>query len=313
MVRTLERREALGAMAAVAAAGLAGCSTSPPETDEQTSGYRDWLHEPGAIEFEEPGSDIADDADHYPFVGFDVSTFAEHESALDSNVYGQVESFVDYHVGPAGLAVGGVDWLVEGSIGGVAGCSRSKDDLAGALEDNGYLEEATYEEYTAYVPDQDGEPTSAIAVADDSVVSVGNVEAPVDAARGVIDTGAGETARYAEAREPMADLLDALTGTAMTYGETREPAEESRPEDGVFEGMVAGGSALAIDGDGADGEWAFVHQSADDVNVDAVQSWVDSQSDGPVAAFEDISVSQSDRTAVVTGSVSVGEAPLLWP
>ena len=46
MVRTMERREALGTLAAVGAAGLAGCSFSPPRSDEQTDAYRDWLHEP---------------------------------------------------------------------------------------------------------------------------------------------------------------------------------------------------------------------------------------------------------------------------
>ena len=302
MVRTMERREALGALAAVAAAGLAGCSTSPPTTNEQRSDYSDWLHEPGTVE------DVA----HYPFASFDVSTFAEHESAVDADVYGEVESFVDYHVGPAGAGVDDVEWIVEGSAAGVAACSRSKDELAGTLEDNGYLEEATYEEYTIYVPDQET-PTSSVAVADDSVVSPGNVEQPVEAARTVIDTGAGEGTRYAEASDPMGDLLDALSGAAMAYGQTREPVEDPRPEDGVFGGMVADGSALAIDGDTADGEWAFVHSDADEVDLDAVRSWVDGQSDGPVAAFDDVSVSKSGRTATVTGTAPIGEAPLLWP
>ncbi|NHX37778.1 MULTISPECIES: hypothetical protein [Halolamina] len=303
MVPTLERRTLLGALTAAGAAGLAGCSLSPPRPDERTDEFRDWLHEPGTVR--DPG--------HYPFAAIDVSTFAVRESAVDAEAYRDVESFVDYHLGPAGLGVDRVDWLVEGSVAGVAACSRSKDKLTDALEGNGYVERTTYREYTLYVPDGSGSPTSSVAVADDRVVSTGNVQQPVDAARAVIDTGAGETPRYAAAREPMVDLLDALDGDAMTYGRTRETVADSGVAQGVFEGMVADGSALSFDGDAAEGQWAFVHADADDVDLDAVQSWVDSQSDGTVGAFEDRSVSQSGRTALVTGSASIGEAPLLWP
>lgn len=155
--------------------------------------------------------------------------------------------------------------------------------------------------------------TSSVAVADDSVVSTGNVEQPVEAAWSLIDTGAGETSRYAEASDPMADLLDTLEESAMTYGQTRDPVEDPRPEQGVFGGMVANGSALTIDGDTVEGEWAFVHEAADDVDTDAVRSWADGQSDGAVAGFEELSVSQSDRSVVVTGTAPVGEAPLPWP
>lgn len=303
MVRTVERRTLLGALAAAGVAGLAGCSLSPPRTDEQTNEFRDWLHEPGTV------GDVA----HYPFAAVDVSTFADRESAVDAEAYQEVESFVDYHLAPASLSIDGVDWLVEGSVAGVAACSRSKDELTDALDGNGYVERTTHGEYAIYVPDGDESPTSSVAVTDDRVVSTGNVQQPVDAARAVIDTGTGETTRYADAREPMADLLSALDGDAMTYGQTREAVEESRVEQGVFEGMVADGSALSFDGDATEGQWAFVHQDADDVDLDAVQSWVDSQSDGTVGAFEDLSVSQSGRTALVTGSASIGEAPLPWP
>lgn len=303
MVPPLERRDVLGALAAAGAVALAGCSVSPPRSDERTSRFADWLHEPGTIR----------DVEHYPFAAVDVSTFSDRESAVDAEVYGEVESFVDYHVGPAGLGVDGVDWLVEGNVAGVAACSRPRDELTDALDGNGYVERTTYEGYAIYVPEQDGSPTSSVAVADDRVVSTGNVQQPVDAARAVIDTGAGETPRYDDGREPMAALLDSLDGGAMTYGRTREVVEEPRVQQGVFEGMVSDGSALSFDGDDAEGQWAFVHRNEDSVDLDAVESWVDSQSDGTVGAFGELSVSQSGRTAIVAGSAPIGEAPLLWP
>lgn len=305
MGKERSRRDVLktgaGALAAVGTAGLAGCSGGVPFLNGGSS-FQNWLHEPSEFR----------DQDHYRYTYIDPLAFQENESELPDGQYDSVSSYVEPYNEDAGVDFDETDWFLDTGVAGIAGCSRSQDELVEELENNDYNDETEYEGYQIFVPGGNENPPSAKAVNDNVILSVQRMENPVDGAEDLINVNNGDEPGYTDESEAMSTLLAELGSGSLSYGLTTEPVEDTEEEQARFEEMVGWGYAGSINGETMDLKWVYVHEDSDAVDTGDVEEWVDANNgtDQQLDDVDDIGVSQNGTAAVVTGTIETDELTL---
>ncbi|WP_254538301.1 hypothetical protein [Halomarina litorea] len=257
--------------------------------------YTDWLVAP----------DKLGDSDHYSFYHLRPAAFADHEDQLGSDNYDQLEMLFS---GPAerwtGVDFDEVTDLVSFGPASVYTTEVPEADVVEDLEDEDFDDESDLEGYTVYVSSDE---SVAVGVNGETLVwgreSYQGSDA-VDVVERVIEAKAGEEDRYADENEHFTALVDRLGDGDLVYGRTREESDADDPANGEFRDLVARGTTVSLDGETADMRWALVFEDENDIDVDDVKEYVDENdgSDGTFDDLDDVSVSSSGRSAIVTGS-----------
>jgi hypothetical protein len=282
-------------------AGLAGCSGLLGENgnDDEFTG---WLPAPG--ELTRPGSDPTEEFEHYTAVFNDV------QPLRDDDV--EVPAYPPAYASTAGVAVDDVETATLVSpLGVVFTGNFDAESVTDELDRMGHTEESEHEGFTIHAMEREDEGEyEVVGVSDDAVVL--SLYNPIDAGTGfveaVIDARNENVDRYAEASEDF-DLLmnDIGTGVYRT-AETHPEVEETAAADAVsstFDGQVAQGTAMRIDGDTIRQTSAKVFTDADTVPSEDLASWVEEYEDERWAfgRFEEFSTEESGRVWTVSGSL----------
>jgi hypothetical protein len=193
------------------------------------------------------------------------------------------------------------------------------NDEAGA-GNNEYESEATYEEdYEIFaIADQD-EPSHAYAVGNGAIVRGNRVSnfissdsevSAEDVVKGIIDSGTNGENRFTESNDTFGTLVDKTnTGVSVSL-ELRAHqvgSDDGQSEDvkrGHFDGLVASGNSLQINGDTSTYQYVYVYDSEGDVNESEIQEWIEANDtgNGSLSDLDDISVNTDGNTATVTGT-----------
>ncbi|WP_332898870.1 hypothetical protein [Haladaptatus sp. CMSO5] len=277
--------------------GLAGCS-SIPFVGGDTS-WTNWLPEPGTFR----------NQDHYQTYYIEPQDIAEYEDELDDGY----DLFEDFFSPPGALDVDfdEVEGMVIAPTMRVFMGSFTVEDVVNELEDADFDEDDEYEGYTLFLGPEENFGSRAAAGVSDSTLLYGSAseDGPIDGLETLIDTSNGEEDRYMAESEDFATLVDELGGGHFLYAITHEETEIDDPENGQFEHEVARGARIQFDAETSSRKWVRVFEEADDVDLGDVEDWVD-ENDGSDEAFDDyddISVSQSGRAAVVTGTIDTDD------
>lgn len=293
----LTRRRALrlGAATAGLAAtgGLSGCSAIPFIGG---AGYTNWLFEPGTVT----------DSDHLSFDYEDTEQVRNNEDEFDSAYYDRFESREDsWPLSQTGVAVDEVteSLSIDGDTGGRVVGSFAKDDVTAELEDSDFSEETDHGGYTIYQRDEryaagvrKGEFVHARYVAQNTTAR--------DVVEALIDANAGDEDRYVDDSDDFRRLTDELGSGTFVSGGTQEETEETNSDYGRFEGVVASGTTVTVDGATTDIEVVWVYDAESDVDMDAVENWTDSDTFDDV---DDVSAGNNGRTVTVTGTVDTDD------
>ncbi|WP_248517401.1 twin-arginine translocation signal domain-containing protein [Salinarchaeum laminariae] len=136
---------------------------------------------------------------------------------------------------------------------------------------------------------------------------VGTPIDPRTVAKSIVDTGAGKETRYADDSEAYAELTSTLTAGTFVSGRTFEETEETAEEMGQFEGAVARGSSVTVNGETSDVEWVITFADADDVDTGDVEDWTEDAEDETFDDVDDISISTSGRSVVISGTMDTDD------
>jgi hypothetical protein len=299
------RRDVLkiGAAGSLAVVGsMAGCSGLLGGGGGAS--YKSWLYAPGTV----------GESDHYSFTVTDHQDIRDNEDEL-GDFYdlfeGQEDRFplstmdVDYDEMNRSLSVGdGTGTVVTGSFSG--------SDAVSELEDNDEFEDDEHEGYTVFVAGGGENATSApraigingsTAVAARGSAFTDGPE-PQDVVETLIDTDAGNEERYGEDNEDMNVVLNRVGSGSIVEGSTQEETEETNAEQGQFEGEVASGRRIRINGETTTNRQVLVFASSDDVNTNDIETWTETDTFDDV---DNISISQSGRRITITGEIDTDE------
>ena len=307
-----------GALAAASAtAGLSGCldvlagggdgeqEESPSATASEA--YDPWVYEPGAIE----------DQDHYGFQYVDLTAYVDAREHFQEATYQllsqQYEQKTLFLAG--GLSVEDVDWHLDLDATGQGRRSvlRGEFDpdavLAGFESDDRFATGETYGGYELVTVDGDGAAAS-IAIGRNALAldATGNHEAGI---RTLLDAGGSGSSGYVASSDDMAELHGHLASADQVYAGTRDPvpADAEVVEEGKFAGQVAFGTAGTFEADVIESRYVVTFESADAVDLDAVDRWVEASSgDGQrFADVYDVATTAEGRSAVVDGRIDVAD------
>ena len=302
MTDDLSRRDTLRIGAATAGlgviGGLSGCS-SIPFLGGGSSAYDSWLPEPGVI---------VEDTDHYSFSYSDAKAIRNNEDNFDEDVFETYESTEDSFP----LEQMNVDFdevnsqiSVKGSNGVITGKFK-KDEVGSELEDDDFEEDGDHEGYTLYTKQE----SQGVAVKKNEAVYAqmgffsGGDNTPTDVLEALIDTKKGNEERYAKAEEDFKTLIGKLGSGTLVYGGTQEEPDETNADAGRFEGAVARGSKLTVNGETSKAKRIVVFNSKDDIDMNDVEDWTDSD------AFDDydnVNSSKNGRAVVVTAKIDTDD------
>lgn len=301
------RREVLRRAGEVGAAGVvastAGCLDSLPFVGG--ADYQQWLHEPG-----ETGSD----RDHYGFSYRNQAGILEKEDHLEDDYVGVFEEGapiidVDADDIETNLFFGSF-WVVEGDF--------AKDDVAEELEDKGFDDEDDHEGYTIYFNEDPESRYRGLmyAVGDGSAVNLrgfpGDLDTAIDWLEAPIDARTGGADRYVDESDAMATLVNTLGSKHIIEGRASEPLDGSNPESAYFEGMVARGSGVQIEGKRSRLQRVFVFEDEDAASDADVDDWADGHEDGDITPrngnvpwweVDDISLNVAGTKVVAKGTI----------
>jgi hypothetical protein len=281
-------RRGTAAVGAMTIAGSAGCLSGGGAGD-----YAGWLGDPEEIEA----------SDYYTFTKINYVGLAEYEDEFSTDTeFDSIERFW----GPAAVAWDDVSMYVRYGSVQVLAAEFEQSEQVGDFEDADYTEDGEYEGYTVLVgPDEE----QAVGVGDGVLVLAGfgfsRPSDPVGLVETAIDTSEGNEDTYRDANEDVGVLLDELGDGHLVTGAGLEETEQGAPEGGYFEGQVAEGRRLEVDGEDTSGKWVLVFASEDDVVVEDVETWTDEStaSGGQLEDWEDVSVDSNGRVATITGTV----------
>lgn len=291
--------KAAGATTGLLATGtLAGCSSIPFIGG---ASYTEWIPDPG--EFKETDA---------LFTLFQNNKkIAENEDSFDDDTWDDTEQDVD------DLDIDFEDISMQVSAGPftVYDGDYEEQTVIDALEDDGtgpgaFEEDDTYEGYAVYISEDAGDdPTTAYGVSGTKVVrtrSSGDNNA-VDVLEIVIDTKTGNGTRFVDENEDYKAVTDELGSGTIVYGRVRDGENESDdPDSGEFEGEVASGIRISINGDTSEFKGVVVFDSESDVDEGDLEDWADNSLDDSYNP-DDYSVGTSGRIGTVTFSFDTDE------
>ena len=291
--RTLLRR-GTAAIGTGAIASTAGCFGLNPLGGG--GGYTNWL----------PAPDELLDEDHYYVTSTNLGTLAANEDTLGGEP-DSLESTWD----PVTLDWDEVSTVTSMAVfTSVVQANFNRDDVVEDLEDDDFDDDTDHEGFTIYLS---GDEQQAFGVGDGTLVisaGYGSGDAdPVDQVETVIDASNGNVERYTAASEDMQTLVNKLGGGAFLSADTYEEQDDDNPEDGNLENSVAQGTSITINGETSAYKTVVVYESADDVDTDDLEDWVDandgsSSTDGTrFDDVDDISYNADGRAGVISGTI----------
>lgn len=292
-----------------AAAGLgvtgsmAGCSAVQDAVPFLGGGasYTQWLGAPGTLN---------DDADHYSFSFRNYQTVRNNEDNFDSDVYEGFEDAEDsFPLDPMDVDLDEVNSRISGNGAGIIQGSFNADDVGSELEDNDFDEDGDHKNYTIYVKEE----SQGVAVKNNVAIHVSlgfysdDDAEPADMLETVIDVKTGEEDRYTNEEEDFQLLTNRLGSGAYVSGGTQEEIDDDNANatQGRFEGTVASGSQMVINGETSKLKGVNVFNSADDVDMDDVEEYVEENEF--LDEFDNVSSNQNGRTVIVTGEIDTDD------
>ncbi len=297
----ITRRGTLRIGAATAGLGvtgsLSGCS-SIPFLGGGSSAYDSWLPEPGVI---------VEGTDHYSFSYSDVKAIRNNEDNFDEDVFEAFESSedsfpldqmnVDFDEVTSKISVNGSNGVITGTF--------KRDDVGSELEDDDFEEDGDHEGYTLYTK----QGSQGVAVKKNEAVYAqlgffSGGDEPKDVLEALIDTKKGNEERYAKAEEDFKTLIGKLGSGTLVDGGTQEEPDETNAEAGRFEGAVARGSKLTVNGETSKAKRIVVFNSKDDIDMHDVEDWTDSDS---FDDYDNVNSSKNGRAVVVTAKIDTDD------
>lgn len=289
----LTRRGALKLAAGAGAVGVTGSITGCVGLLGGGGGqYANWLYEPGTIS----------DSDHYLFIRLEGTTMDEYEDELGETADNISNFFVQTQ--PVDVDLDEMEVYLGFQSSAVVQTTLDRDDIIDDLEDTDFDDETDHAGYTIYA----NEDETRAAGVDGSDIVFGDESGGEDAVEVVetaLDTQNGDEDRYTDENEDFQLLVDELGDGTFVAGRTYEETTETNAAEGNFENEVAAGTSATIDGDTTEVTRIRVFEQADDVDVDAIEEWID-ENDNNDETFDDhenIDVTHDGRAAVITSDV----------
>jgi hypothetical protein len=295
----LTRRTALKSGAAtaglLAVGSLSGCSSIP--FIGGGAGYTEWV--PAPDEFQESES---------LFVNYsNNSTVAENEDNFDGDYYDSIENDVDaldidFEDITLDLTISGAIQVYDGDYEEQTVIDALEDEDTGGAE---FAEDGEYEGYTVYLNDADSapdEPQTAYGLNGTTVVQTGtsgdnNAEDVLEIA---IDTQTGNGTRFTDDSEDFSTLTDELGGgTSLSASVREEAVEDGTPESGSFEGQIASGSKITVNGEQSDAKFVVVYEDEGDTDQGDLEDYFDESLDDTFSPNGDPSYDTGGRTGVI--------------
>lgn len=256
--------------------------------------YTDWVYEPGEFS----------DRQHFFVTSQAQTEIAANGDAIPADQYDEWTSSFESNAGSLGLAFDEVSTTLSfGTAIVVDGYQASKTDVVEALGSNDYEEDGEHEGYTLFVG---AEGSTAVGVGESDAVLgsasfLTSIDDPTNVVEHVVDTERGAESRYVATSDAFAELTSHLSSGTVMVSYTHEETEETDVGNGQFQGGVGFGQSTTIDGDTSDAQMVIPFASGVEIPTDAVEEWMN-QSSAEDVEVEDLSLSTSGRSAIVTGS-----------
>jgi hypothetical protein len=304
------RRQFLATGAVAGAGALAGCDMIPFIGGGGGVGqFTNWVPSAGEIE---PGQE------RVTFSASSPSQISSNKTNLHPNRYRNYQS--SYRTGVQWKSLS-LDLSIEG--GSVYTGSYNADDVKSELttatgpDDQGkYSQEDSEGNYEIYIPSRaDGADSAqnAYAVSGNAIIQArptgsqfeDNFSSAVANAKTIIGIGEDGEGRAVDNDDAFSTLANELSGTIAT-GSTRAEAvgsDAASVQQGNFEGLVASGASISINGGNSQVKQVFVFDSEGDVDTDDLEEYVEANDTGGSTwdYTRNVSVNQSGNAGIITG------------
>jgi hypothetical protein len=308
------RRQFLATGAVAGAGSLAGCGQIRSLIPFIGGGggvgaFTDWVPAAGEIQ---PGRE------RVSFSARNPSQINGNRTNLHPTTYRNYQS--SYRTGVEWKSLD-MDLSIEG--GAVYTGSYNVDDVTSELttatgpDDQGkYTQEDSEGNYEIYIPSNaDGAESArnAYAVSGNAIIQSqptgsqvnDNFSSAVANAKSIIAIGEDGEGRAVEDDDTFSTLADELGGT-IVQGSTRPEAvgsDAASARQGNFEGLVAAGTSISINGGNSEVKQVFVFDSEGDVDTEDLEEYVEANDTGGGTwdYTRNVSVSQSGTAGIITG------------
>lgn len=322
------------ATGAVAGAGLlAGCSLNqiPFIGGGGLGSYPNWI----------PTADtLASDDEENPGISFSVTSPSQISDKRDNLHPDEYDSYQQSY-NETGLAWKSVNMALGFEGNGVVNADFNREDVANELTDDSgqsteFSQEDSHKGYDIYVLNDEaigratgvGEDNAspdlspiAYAVSNSTIVlggQIGTLEfsdgepsaevSAIESAKNVIDAGEDGSDRATDDSDAFQTLTNELNDGDDVNGRLLGEAvsgDFADAESGRFEGLVAEGTSISINGNTSERQKVLVFDSAGDADEGDIDDWVDA-TDSHGAQWDhyrDISVNVNDNVGTVTGTI----------
>ncbi|AQL43035.1 hypothetical protein BV210_10035 [Halorientalis sp. IM1011] len=302
------RRRFLTASAVVGTGALAGCNAVTDAIPFVGGGglgdYQQWAY---------PADQFNQDADGMSVNVTNQQAIYENRKSFYPNTYRALRGTYS----TVGLIGRDVSMDLRLPQGRVLKGSYDTSEVVAELEDDTNTEfesDGNYSGYEVYVPSDADTVRQAVAVADSAIVFGQRVEPPfgsdwdavsaTDVVEGIIDTKGGNGTRATSNNDDFSTLVNTLDSGTSISAETRSDevsSDQADAESGIFEGQVANGESLSVNGDTTKRQWVFVFSGEGDVNTSDLNDWIEANDNsGTFARARNVKVEQNGRAGVVT-------------
>lgn len=306
--KRLSRRRLLqttGATAGLLATGsLAGCGSIPFIGGGNS--LSEWIPDPD--EYDSEGTS---------FNALNYSKIAENEDFFDEDTFDSLESSGESTVEPLDIDYEDVTMAAQAGPASIWNGNYENQTVIEALEDEDtgqgeFEEDDTYEGYKVYILQEAAdEPNIAYAVNGTTVVQTRRrgEENAVDMAEIMIDTKTGNGTRLVDEEEQFKTLLNEVGSGTIISGNffPDSEVEDTNEDQGRFEGTIAQGSRLNINGETSDGKWVYVFDSEGDGDQGDLEDYATGSLDDQYNFNNDPSASAGGGVGTITGTFDTDE------
>lgn len=313
------RRRFLTASAVMGTGALAGCNAVTDAVPFIGGGglgdYQQWVV---------PGDEFDQEENTVSFSATNQKAIYDNRDSLQPSSYKRRRSTYS-RIGVVGRDVSMDLNMPSGGEGRnqVLKGSFEVSEVTAELEDDSnteYESDGEHNGHEIFVVSDTSEPRTAVGVSDETIVIGHRVEPPFDAdwdavpaadvVKGLVDAGSGNGNRAVDSNEDFGTLVNTLNSGTRVTGRTRddEVGSDDGPdadvELGRFDGEVANGRSLSINGSTTTIQWVFVFGSEGDVDTGDVNDWLEANDNsGTLARARNVEVSQDGRAAVASVKV----------
>jgi len=282
-----------GAAGLAVTGGLAGCSALP--FFGGPPGYADWLYAPGTV----------DDRNHLQYRKGKLDQLRGNAEELGGAINSYRATEQQWPMVTMNLQFDQVDeaFRIGPRSGRITGDFEA-NTVGNALTNKGFEEEGDYGDYTLYV-----EPSRAAGLVDGEAIYCDETEftddfEPRQYVEAVIDTKNGDGERYIDESEPFKQLTTRVGDATLVGGLTYDKVDDGDPGQGLLADSVGAGFAINVNGENSTVKRVVVYESEDDVDMDAVSEFADSDQ---FSAVDDPSTNQREVTAVIKGTAPTSD------